>query len=250
MDYFDIKQTDLISTIGSETILQSVELLGATSPYVSYVKLGPPNSTTAFRTGTPITAAGQIGNSAIDSVYVTDSLTNIAAINLSGVDAKVQYTVNDDQMGRFDASVSVGYYKSYTVQSLPTDDPFQTVGLATNTNGTIPRWNSYSSVSWSRGKLKANVGLQYMPGVDDVNGTGTVRAPFKIASYTSVDVSASYSFGSDYKMLDGMTLRIGSTNVFNRMPPNGGGTFTEANADIATYSPIGRMIFVEGKYKF
>ncbi|MBI2518745.1 MAG: TonB-dependent receptor [Opitutae bacterium] len=243
VDYFDIKQTDLISSIGSETILQDVETLGAASPYAGFVKLGSFN-------GTAISAPGQIGNNAIDSIYVTDTLVNIANQKLKGVDVKVEYTYNHDSFGRFDAVASVGYYKSYTFQALPTSDSLETVGLATNTNGTIPRWLSYTSVNWSRGHWRANLGWQHIPGVTDLNGDGSEIAPFEIGAYDAIDISASYAFGSDWKWLNGLSVRVGANNVLNKMPPRGGGTFSEANADIATYSPIGRMVFVEGKYKF
>lgn len=243
MDYFNIKQFDLISTIGAETILESVEALGAASPYASFVKFNSFN-------GTAVTAPGQIGTAAIDNVYVTDTLVNIAGQKLSGIDTKIEYTYQHDVWGRFDANVSVGYYKSYEVKTLPDVAPFETVGLASNTNGTIPRWMSYSALAWSRGHWGANLGWQHIPGVTDVNGTGTARSPFEVKSYDSFDLSARYTFGSDWKMVNGLSVRVGVNNVFNKMPPAAGGTFTNSNVDIATYNPIGRLMFVEAKYTF
>lgn len=243
VDYFDIKQFDLISSIGSATILQSVETLGAASPYASFVKLG------SF-TGTAISAPGQIGNNPIDNIYVTDTLVNIAAQKLKGIDFKLDYTYQHDTWGRFDSTVSVGYYDSYTVQTLPDVEPFETVGLASNTNGTIPRWMSYAALAWSRGKWNANLGWQHIPGVTDVNGDGEERTPIDVKSYDSIDISGGYTFGSDWKWLNGFSVRLGVNNVFNKMPPFGGGTFTEANADTATYNPVGRLFFVQAKYKF
>lgn len=243
MDYFDIKQIDLISTIGSETILQDVELNGATSPYAGFVKFG------SF-SGTAVTAPGQIGSHAIDDVYVTDTLVNIANQHLKGIDTKVEYSYQNDTWGRFNGAVSVGYYTSYSFQALPSVDPFETVGLASNTNGTIPRWMSYTSIGWNRGKWSANLGWQHIPGVTDVNGDGEERTPIDIKSYDSIDISAAYTFGSEWKWLNGFSVRVGCNNVFNKMPPFGGGTFTEANADTATYDPVGRLMFVEAKYSF
>ncbi|WP_415908814.1 TonB-dependent receptor [Oleiharenicola sp. Vm1] len=243
VDYFDIKQVDLISTIGAATILQDVELNGSASPYARFVQIG------SFG-GTAISAKGQIGNSAIDDIYVTDTLVNIASQKLKGVDFKLDYNYQHDQWGRFDAQVSVGYYSSYSVQSLPGTDPFETVGLASNTNGTIPRWQSYSSLAWSRGHWRANLGWQHIPGVTDVNGDGSDRYPIDVKSYDAFDISASYTFGSEWKLLNGLTARAGVNNVFNKMPPIAGGTFTDSNADIGTYNPIGRLFFVEAKYAF
>jgi iron complex outermembrane receptor protein len=256
MDYFDIKQTDLISSIGTATILQSVELLGAASPYVSYVRRGTTSGNNAFfTTGTPITAAGQIGNIAIDQVYVSDTLTNIAAVDLSGIDLKVGYTWNSDAFGRFDMSLAGAWYNSYTVQTLPTEDPFETVGLTSNTNGTTPEWQTYTNVSWSRGKWGANLGWSLIPSTQDINGipagAGVDSASDDyVETYHAFDVSARYSFGSEWKWLNGLTLRVGAQNVLNEGLPMNKGTDTQHNGDTATFSAVGRLIFVEGKYSF
>jgi hypothetical protein len=34
------------------------------------------------------------------------------------------------------------------------------------------------------------------------------------------------------------------------MPPYSGGYFAGTNADTGTYSPIGRLVFVEAKYQY
>ncbi len=257
MDYYNIKQTDLISSIGSATILQDVELLGTASPYASFVRRGSGGSgdNSQFTAGAPITAPGQIGNAAIDSIYVTDTLTNIAGVNLSGIDLKVEYTWNSDAYGRFDMSLAGDWYKSYTVQTLPTATPFETVGLTSNTNGTTPRWQTYTSVNWSRGKWGANFGWTYIPHTTDVNGIpagpGVPSASDDyVEAYHSFDISARYSFGSEWKMLNGFTLRVGAQNVLNEGLPMNKGTNTSSNGDIATYGAVGRLIFIEGKYNF
>ena len=255
VDYFNIKQTDLVSTIGTATILQDVELNGTASPYANRVKFGNAGDTSVFQTGTAVTAAGQIGNRAIDQVYVTDTLTNIAAQNLSGIDVNATYVWNSDQLGKFDFSMAGGYYKSYTVQALPTVAAFETVGLASNTNGTIPRWTTYSAVDWSRGKWGAALGWQYIPSVTDVNGIPAgpgvdYAADDHVGSFSTFDLSVRYSFGSEFSYLKGLTVRVGANNVLDAGPPLAKGTFTQSNTDTATYGAVGRLLFVEAKYSF
>jgi iron complex outermembrane receptor protein len=36
---------------------------------------------------------------------------------------------------------------------------------------------------------------------------------------------------------------VGVNNLTNRMPPLAPRTFTDNNADVATYSPIGRLVY-------
>jgi iron complex outermembrane receptor protein len=254
VDYFNIEQKDLISTIGSATILQSVELQGTASPYASFVRLGsaPSLGLAGFTSGAPVTAAGQIGNRAIDTIYVTDTLVNISKQKLAGLDIKADYTWNSDSLGRFDAGLAAVWWNYYKGQTLPGTDEFDTVGLATNFNGTIPTYQTYTTVRWSRGSWGASLGWQFIPSVKDENwyDASDVTADEHVEAFNSIDVSAAYTFGSEFKLLKGLTLRVGANNVFNESPPMAQGTFTEANADTATYGALGRVMFIEAKYKF
>jgi iron complex outermembrane receptor protein len=254
LDYFNIEQSDLISSIGSSTILQSVELNGTSSPYAQFVRLGsaPALGLAGFTGGSPITAAGQIGNRAIDTVYVTDTLVNIAQQKLAGLDIKANYTWNTDQWGRFDTTFAGVWWNYYKARTLPGTAEFDTVGKASYFNGTIPDFQTYTTVRWSRGNWQAVLGWQYIPSVDDENwfDASNSAADESVEAFHAVDFSVGYAFGSENKLLDGLSIRIGARNIFNEMPPAAQGTFTEANADTATYGPLGRVISISARYKF
>ncbi len=254
VDYFSVEQTDLISTIGAATILQDVELRGAASPYAGFVRRGtsPNLGLAGFTGGAAITAPGQIGAQAIDTIYVTDTLVNIAGQELTGFDVKVDYTWNSDNWGRFDASLAGILWNKYDVTTLPNTAPIETVGFATNTNGTIPQYQTYTAVRWNRGNWGASMGWQFIPSVSDVNwfDASDPAADEHVEAYHSIDLWVGYSFGSEFPMLNGLTLRVGANNAFNEKPPAAQGTFTEANADTATYGAVGRLFFIEAKYKF
>jgi len=253
LDYFDITQTDLVSTIGSATILQDVELNGTASPYASFVRISALDGTAGFFSGAPITAAGQIGGNPIDNIFVTDTLVNISEQSLSGIDLKVHYTWNSDQLGRFDFSLAGAWYNSYSYIDLPGNPETETAGFATNFNGTIPEWMTYTSVVWSRGKWRANLGWTHIPEVEDVNADPAetdVRFDSVIEAYNSFDVGVAYTFGSESAMLNGLSVRLGANNVLNEGMPMGGSTFTQSNADISTYNPVGRLMFIEARYRF
>jgi iron complex outermembrane receptor protein len=238
LDYWHIKQTDLISSIGAANILQDVELNGANSIYIDKVSFG------SFGSPNHPTAPGQISEGVPDDVYVTDTLVNIASQELSGIDAVIKYTYNADSVGRFDFTSNIGYYESYKVTFLPGEQAEQDAGNSSFSNGTIPRWLAYSSVEYSRGKYGAYIGWRHIPGVHDIaDDTHT-------SDFDSFDVSASYTCGSEVKWLSGAKITVGCTNVFNKFGPLDPTIFTDSNVDTSTYGAVGRMLYVDLKYKF
>jgi iron complex outermembrane receptor protein len=237
LDYFRIKQTDLISSIGAFTILQDVETYGAASPYANLVKLGSFN-------GTAITAPGEISGNSPDNVYVTDQLVNIAKQTMSGYNFTAKYTFKVAELGKFDLSVGGLLWDSYKVQFLPTTDPYETAGLVTNTNGTLNRWKTYVSGGWERGNWSAGTGISYwVASTDDNDGS-------HIPPVAQVDLSVGYRFDSSVRLLNGLKVKAGVNNVFNKFGPLDPTTFSDSNVDIATYGPVGRLIYVEASYKF
>jgi len=237
VDYYNVKQTDLISSIGATTIAQDVETNGPASQYASHVHFG------SF-TGPGVTAKGQISTAIPDNVYIVDTLTNIAAQNFSGFDVTGKYTYNADSVGRFDFQSNIGIYKSYTIQTLPGTAPLETVALVTASNGTLPRWQTYTSMDFHRGNYEAFVGVRYLPSLTDLN------SGLPVGSFQTWDLSASYAFGSEVKLLSGAKLTFGVNNVFNKFGPLDQATWSDSNVDTGTYGAIGRFVYVDLKYKF
>jgi iron complex outermembrane receptor protein len=236
-DYIHIRQGDLISTIGNENILQSVELLGTASPYAQFVHIG------GFK-GAPITAAGQVSGNAIDNVYVTNTLINISFQKFAAYNFQTRYGFDVNNVGHFDVSAAALWWRRYTVKFLPDSDPYETAGKVTTTNGTLPRWNGDLGVDWKRGNWSASSNLQYWPAVTDDNDGSHVP------HIAQVDLGVGYTFSSDNRYLSGLKVTIGANNVFNKFAPLDPATFTDANADIATYGAIGRLIYLKAQYKF
>ncbi len=237
VDYWNVKQSDLVSSIGATTILQDVETLGPASQYYSMVHLG------SF-TGGPVGGPGAIGTGVPDSFYVVDQQVNIAAVNLDGYDIAAKYTYNADSVGRFDFMSNIGVYHSYTVISLPGTTPFETVGYSTRTNGTMPKYQAYSSVDFTRGNYEAFLGWRYL-------NSYTIYADGSHApSYSSFDLLFAYTFGAEVSYLSGTKLTIGVNNALNKygnLDPN---TFTDSNVDTGTFGAMGRVIYVDFKVKF
>lgn len=237
VDYWNIKQTGLISSYGGATILQSVEDLGAASPYASRVRIGGFN-------GSAITAPGQISTGVPDDIYVTDSLVNLAKLELDGFDVMAKYRWDTGTWGTFDFQSNVGVYNHYEFFFLPGDPGYDTVGKSTITNGTIPRWQTYTSADYRYGNWGGFLGVRYLPSVtDDVDGT-------HVGSFYTLDASVSFGFDRGWRFLDGARITVGVNNVFNRFGPLDPTINTDANVDISTYGSMGRLIYVDLKYRF
>ena len=237
VDYWNIKQTQLVSSIGATTILQDVELNGTASQYFSKVHIG------SF-TGPGVTGVGQISTGVPDDIYVVDSLVNLASVNLDGFDVKLEYVYNADSVGRFDFTSNIGIYNKYQIVFLPGDAPFDTVGLSTATNGTLPRWQTYTSVDFTRGNYSAFAGVRYLPSVTDYNDGS------HLGSFYTLDLSASYTLGNEVPYLSGAKITLGVNNVFNRFGPLDPSTWTDSNVDTGTYGDLGRFVYVDLKVKF
>jgi iron complex outermembrane receptor protein len=237
VDYWNIKQTDLVGAVPTNTQLQDVENLGAASRYGSQVHIG------SF-TGPLVTAPGQVSGNVGDNIYFVDLNTNIAKQDLDGFDVAAKYTYNNDTMGRFDLSTAVSIYHHYTFQAFPEDTVHETVGRSTDWNGTIPRWQSYSSLNYTRGNYEAIVGWRFLPGItDDDDGTVT-------GSFQTWDVAFAYRFGPAIKLLSNAKVQVGVNNVFNKFGPLDPAIFSDSNVDTGTYGSIGRFVYVDLKYKF
>jgi iron complex outermembrane receptor protein len=239
VDYWNIKQDGLITSYGGATILQDVEDNGAASQYADRVKFGGFN-------GTAVTAPGQISSGVPDDIYVTDALVNLSGVELDGFDIVAKYTLDTAAMGRFDFQSNIGYYLNYDFIFFPGDPKFETVGKSTVTNGTIPEWQTYTSVDWTKGGWGAFAGIRYLDSVENED------EPRHVGSFYTLDASVSYTFGSTSraKYLSGAKLTLGVTNAFNRFGPEDPTINTDANVDIATYGAMGRFVYMDVRFKF
>lgn len=238
VDYWNIRQSELVATLGAATIVGDVELNGETSPYAQFVHFGNFN-------GTPVTAKGQMSTTDPSNIYVTNLLVNLASVKQDGWDIAAKYVYNADNVGRFEFTTNLGIYDHYLTVSIPGTAPEEDVGYSSVLSGTIPRWSNYTSIDFTRGSYHAALGERYIPAVVD-NADGA-----NVGAWYTTDVSADYTFGNNLKYLAGARLTLGVNNVFNKLPPVDPTIYgSYSNADISTYNPIGRFLYVDMKFKF
>ena len=261
-DYFDTTQHDLISTLDQTTIIQSVEDLGAASPYASDIHFGSANGS-----GPTGDTPGQISSRPLSSVYIIDDETNIGAVAIKGYDASIVYVLPTKSFGRFELNSTITVYDSYLIQILPTQNYYQYAShvstIASNTEsessgggegGTIPRWKTYTSITWKDKGFEFLVAQTFIPQVTDIGSGGADESPpLTVASFQQWDFALTYKMSALHwsHWTDGLKVRVGVNNAFDYEPPVAPYRLEDTLADVSTYDgPIGRMFYTDISYKF
>jgi iron complex outermembrane receptor protein len=238
VDYFSIKQTDLIGNPASDlTMMQSVEQYGAASPYAHYVALG------AFpgQGGTPVTTPGQL-SAAPDNVYVLESLVNIANEETTGWDINVKYTLPWQSHGRFTINTDWALLKKQFVKLGP-DDPGTEYSGYDYAPGTLPKTRSYSTVDWDYRAYGATLGYTHINRVGD--GYGNM-----VDAYNVFDAQFRMNLDEFHSAFKGFSFDVGVNNFTNQKPPLDRNNFSSPPFDASTYSYFGRMYYMDLRIKF
>lgn len=249
-DFFGASETGAIGYLNQVEIVQSVELQGPSSPYAQYVHLGS-------QAGPGVTGPGQLSTVNPTSVYVDVPLLNLASQVDRGFDATISYEWNSATAGRFAVRSTATIWNSYLVQETPLQPYYDYVGTASgggsDSQGTIPRWKTYTTLTWGQQALDVTIGHTYIPSVEDIGPGGTfASAPTSVGSYQQYDAIVGYDFAkSPVRWLGKTKVRVGVNNAFNEMPPSAANAFPATNADVGDYNgPIGRLYFVDASYRF
>jgi iron complex outermembrane receptor protein len=261
-DYFDTTQHSLISTVDENTIIQSVENQGAASPYAAQIHFGSANGP-----GPTGNTPGQISSRPLSSIYIFDAEVNIGAVAIKGYDASLVYALPTKDYGKFELSSTITVYDSYLIQILPSQNYYQYAGhvstIASNTEnessgggegGTIPRWRTYTSITWQDKGFEFLAGQTFVPKVTDVGTGGADESPgLTVASFQQWDFALSYKMSALHwsHWTDGLKVRVGVNNAFDYQPPVAPYRLEDTLADISTYNgAIGRMFYTDISYKF
>jgi iron complex outermembrane receptor protein len=243
LDWYDIQEENLISSISSSLIVSSVEALGTASPYASLVRFGVSAAgETYFGTGTPVTGPGQLSSRPSDSVWISNSIVNVAGFWQSGADLRISYSKEVEGRGTFSGQITTAYINDYFIQSLPTSAPIDYSGTFSGSS-VFPRWRAFAQLGWRYNGFTAGINATFIPSVTDFVTPGTP----KVDSYNAFDLRFGYDFSEG--VVKGTSINVGVNNVSNKFPPRIPGEGNQS-ADINTYDPIGRFYYASVKYKF
>jgi len=246
IDYSNIQEKKIVGTVPSNTVIQSVESNGTSSPYVGLVHINTP-------TGATVSGPGQISSHSPQQIYVIANLVNLSGQKVTSTDIRLDYNWKTS-VGLFDLTSTWTWYNSYKLQLIPSEQYYEYTGTASVNESTIPKWRAYTTLNWQYKGIEADVGLTYVSSVTDIGTGGDDQYGFEqVGAFTSVDLGLSYDLSALHwsKWLDGLKIKVGANNLANRMPPLAENAFPNTNADIGTYNgAVGRMVYVDASYKF
>ncbi len=254
VDYYQTVQHGEVGFLSQQTIIQSVENLGAASPFADQVHFGGPNGP-----GPQGDTPGQISDKAFNNVFIVTPYINLGATAIKGIDASVEYKHKTASFGEFTVTTEATFYSSYLIQIEPHEDYYQYAGSTSsnafaNAVGTIPRWRTYSTLDWKDHGFDVLLGYTFVPTVEDTGTGGNGESPpVRVPSYQQLDIGVGYNFAAlkVSRWLDNLSVRIGVNNAFDYMPPDAPGGVFDTNSDLATYNgAVGRMFFADATYKF
>jgi iron complex outermembrane receptor protein len=222
LDYWDIRKTDVISTLGEQIIIDNPAKYNGT-----YIRRD---------------ASG----------YITSILLakeNQGRLHTSGIDLGIDYRGLQTAMGRFGASVTGTLVLKYDRQFGPLEAERSNLGLFLN-DQVIQKWRHRISFDWDAGPVNLSLANQYSSGYTDHN---TTYDPASNALLPARDVSAYslWDLTGSWKIDARLKLRAGVLNLANTAPPFSNQAFHFLAGYDPTYTdPRGRSAFVNMNYSF
>ena len=265
IDYSDIRQYGYPGGIGFTNILQSIDQLGAASPFYNNLGLGNfpglPGATQPFGMPGSLGAYLRGGGNSLN-LYAIDQFRNLGGVKEESINLSVDYELPAHGLGTFTVGTTGTTFLHYQFKALPGQKYYEYVRTVTNggtgVQGTLPRYHFYSTVDWKYEKYDVTLGNTFISSVDDQGPGGIVYEQRKlkavpVASYLTWDLRAAYADDTPstrIRAIKGWTVAMGVNNIANRMPPAAPQAYTDNNADVSTYSPLGRLLYVMGSVKF
>jgi hypothetical protein len=260
VDYSAITLNGFAGGIGFNNILSSINLLGSASPYFS--NLGVDNFVGQPGASQPFVSPGQLqafltnpgtlkGDPAqANRLYVVDQFRNLAHLIEHSYTIDASYVIPTERMGEFTITTAGAIFSDFNFQDAPGHAYIQYAGKTNNAGasggfgGTLPKYRFFTSFNWVFHQVDLTLSNTYASATDDTGLNGTSTPPIPVASYTAWDVRAAYDWQAPrFHENSKVTLAVGANNFTNRMPPLAPRAFLDNNADVSTFSPIGRLVY-------
>ncbi len=261
-EYTDVRQNGFPGGIGFNNILQSVNNLGSASPFASNIAMGNfpglPGATPFVNPGDLRAYLAANPNNALNT-YLIDRFSNTQSLRVKAWSLTGQYQL-PTATGTYTLATTGTVFQSFKYQALSSQNYYEFSGTSTNgggAQGSLPKYRFYTTLNWDYKNWDVTLGNTYASATID-QGTGgfgfatsTTLKPITVNRYLAWDARVAYTaegllgkYGKD------VIFALGANNLTNVMPPRSAQAFSDNNADVSSYSPIGRLVYASVTMKF
>ena len=222
VDYWNIRKTDVISTLGEQIII-----------------------------GNPVAYNGTYIQRDADG-FITNVILkkeNQGALDTAGLDFGADFRSDATDMGRFSLGMSGTLVLNYDRQFGPKEPTRSNLGLFLN-DQVIQKWRHRLSFGWDMGPYSLTLVNQYSSSYTDQNTTYD-PANNKLLASREVDAYSLWDLTGSYAISKSLKVRAGVLNLLNTVPPFSNQAYYFLAGYDPTYTdPRGRSAFVSVNYAF
>ncbi|WP_172449241.1 TonB-dependent receptor domain-containing protein [Bowmanella denitrificans] len=245
-DFWRIEQEDLVGIRSYQNIADLdyyYRMNGSSNPNV--IRSAATADDIAFFAGSGLEAVG-------DMMDIYGLFENLDSRTTEGLDLGIYYKLNRTAWGDFDFKLNgAKLLKAY--QSVDEESAkLASLGLALDDVGDMiemdgrPEWQASGTVTWRYDNWGAGMHAKYVGDFYDTSAVHDETGEYwHVSSWNTLSLYGQYSF--DEGAMDGMRVRVGVRNLFDREPPLADETY---GYDASLHSSEGRYFYVSLQANF
>lgn len=229
VDYYNIKISNVISTINGLTVLaKCYNLDGSNQDYSidnQFCQLVQRDPT------------GQL-------VAIAQPYLNLGALDTDGVDIQINWSLrlSDAGSSKIYVSSAIGWLNHYKIQTLPGTASQDFVGTSTP-GRPLPKWKALTTVGYSSDVFGVGLRWRFQNKLRDISAvTSPAAEQVGVKAYNLFDLFSTVDVTENFQ------LRGGITNLFDKGIPYVASS--QNGTDPGTYDMVGRSFYIGAKFNF
>jgi iron complex outermembrane receptor protein len=225
VDYWSIRQKDIVGILGAETAIALdylARLNGSSNPNV--VRDAPNADDIAFFAGSSIAPAGRV-------TVLRDQFINLQPQTVRGIDFGFYWKTPETSVGTFDLAVNASRLLKFSRDPGPLVAELVAAREAGQINiqtplpetqdlieaNSRPKWRGTASLTWSLGQFQIGAFSRYTGGVNDLAFLGADGTPYRVESQVTTNLYAQVRV-KDVR-IGTYRWRVGVRNIEDKAPP-------------------------------
>jgi outer membrane receptor protein involved in Fe transport len=244
-DYYDIKITNTITNLTSNTVLAYCANTG--DPTVcGWIHRGANTGSLWFN----------------NTNFIETNSQNIGQLRTKGIDIASHYKLNMGTAGKLNFSLTGTKVNAFLTQPLPQSGAYDCTGYFGSTCGApTPKWKHVFVTTWQTpwAGLDLTMKWRFLGAVDvDRSSTDPQLAASYLAQTSRIPNYSYFDLSASMPIVENVNFRLGINNIADKHPPlvaNGNysdcpNTSCNDNTWVGTYDTLGRWIFAHVSVKF